>query len=243
MAQQERAAAASNLAVHIDDPCAPCESRQACLPESLIIVQYVDEAWSSHAPGAPPFRPLTPGRPGAVLNGPPFRTAIRVLREGWAETRTKRGPGSRCLCSAWKSPLVECGDGRITSAATASALTWTLLWGRTSVDQGPWRGSLNTGFLDEAKVPGWPRADWFCAHPAVAGAMPGVKGSWEFSVKNDGVLKAASANSKRTNCRGHLIVLDGVARISSLLAVGKPSFYEENEPLDAMRLSILLLET
>lgn len=51
--------------------------------------------------------------------------------------------------------------------------------------------------LDAAKVPklaAW--ADRFRAHPAVADAMPGVDKFVEYSVKNDGVLKAASTNSK-----------------------------------------------
>jgi glutathione S-transferase len=51
--------------------------------------------------------------------------------------------------------------------------------------------------LDAAKLPNlaaW--ADRFCAHPAVADVMPETDRFVEFSVNNDGVLKAAHTNSK-----------------------------------------------
>ncbi|KAE8793765.1 glutathione S-transferase U17-like [Hordeum vulgare] len=166
--------------------------------ESLIIVQYVDEAWSSHAPALLPSDPYARAaeRFWAQYVDDKFPTAIRVLRGRLGGDKDEAAVQVRAALQRLEVALVECGGGKdyfggdgvgYLDIALGSHLGWIRAVERIA----------ELRLLDEAKVPklaAW--ADRFCAHPAVADAMPGVERFVEFSVKNDGVLKAASANSK-----------------------------------------------
>uniref|UniRef100_A0ACD5TN74 Uncharacterized protein n=1 Tax=Avena sativa TaxID=4498 RepID=A0ACD5TN74_AVESA len=160
--------------------------------ESLIIVQYVDEVWASQGPAILPSDPYARATErfwGQYVDDK-LPSAIRVLRGKVAGDKDEAAAQVAAALQHLEEACVQCGQGKdyfggdsigYLDIALGSHVGWVRAVERMA------RVSL----LDAAKLPSlaaW--ADRFCAHPGVADVMPDTDRFVEFSVKNDGVLKA-----------------------------------------------------
>uniref|UniRef100_A0ACD5TIM4 Uncharacterized protein n=1 Tax=Avena sativa TaxID=4498 RepID=A0ACD5TIM4_AVESA len=160
--------------------------------ESLIIVQYVDEVWASQGPAILPSDPYARAAErfwGQYVDDK-FPSAIRVLRGKVAGDKDEAAAQVAAALQHLEEAFVQCGEGKDYFGGDSIgyldiALGSHVGWVRT-VER-----MARVSLLDAAKLPNlavW--ADRFCAHPAVADVMPDTDRFVEFSVKNDGVLKA-----------------------------------------------------
>ncbi|CAL4940278.1 unnamed protein product [Urochloa decumbens] len=171
------------------------------ISESLVIVQYIDEVWSSS--GAP-----------AILPADPY---TRALHRFWAQyIDDKLPPAIRTL----RATDAAAGD-KDQAAGQMSAALQLLEEAFVKLSQGKdYFGGDSVGYLDIALVShvGWVKAvekmagvslldrakvpnlvawaDRLCAHPAVADAIPDADKFVEFSVKYGSFSKPINSGAK-----------------------------------------------
>ncbi|CAN6288977.1 unnamed protein product [Urochloa humidicola] len=173
------------------------------ISESLVIVQYIDEVWSSGG-----------GAPAAILPADPY---TRALHRFWAQYIDDKFPSAiRTL----RATDAAAGD-KEQAAEQLSAALQLLDEAFVKLSQGKrYFGGESVGYLDIALVShvGWVKAvekmaevsvldkakvpnlvawaDRLCAHPAVADAIPDADKFVEFSVKYGSFSKPINTGAK-----------------------------------------------
>lgn len=155
------------------------------LSESLIIVQYIDEVWSSGAPAA--ILPADPyaravQRFWAQYVDDKMHPAIRVLKGTYDGDKEQAAGHLSAALQLLEEAFAQLGQGKryfggdsvgYLDIALVSHVGWV-----KAVEK-----IAGVTLLDEAKVPNlvaW--ADRLCAHPAVVDAIPDADKFVEFSV-------------------------------------------------------------
>ncbi|XP_006661977.1 glutathione S-transferase U17-like [Oryza brachyantha] len=168
------------------------------IAESLVIVEYIDEAWAS-SNGAPAILPRDPYRRAverfwAHYVDDKFPQGIRVLRGSEAGgDKNKAAEEMSAALQHLEEAFARCSQGKhyfggdsigYLDIALGSHLGWVRAVEKIAGVQ----------LLDDAKVPNlaaW--ADRFCAHPAVVDVMPDADKLVQFTVEHAALLKAVNA--------------------------------------------------
>ncbi|XP_057509218.1 glutathione S-transferase U17-like [Actinidia eriantha] len=164
--------------------------------ESLIIVQYIDEVWTS----GPTILPSDPydraiARFWAAFVDDKWYPALKELRmaEG-EEAKTAALEKMMEMMALWEDAFAKCGKGKgffggdcigYLDIAFGSFLGWL----RVTEEMGEIK------LIDEAKTPGltgW--AERFCSHEAVKGVIPETEKLVELAKKFQAIAKAQSQN-------------------------------------------------
>ncbi|XP_057509219.1 glutathione S-transferase U17-like [Actinidia eriantha] len=164
--------------------------------ESLIIVQYIDEVWTT----GPTILPSDPydraiARFWAAFVDDKWYPALKELRmaEG-EEAKTAALEKLMEMMALWEDAFAKCGKGKgffggdcigYLDIAFGSFLGWL----RVTEEM------LEIKLIDEAKTPGlagW--AERFCSHEAVRGVIPETEKLIELAKKFQAIAKAQSQN-------------------------------------------------
>ncbi|WVZ57437.1 hypothetical protein U9M48_007821 [Paspalum notatum var. saurae] len=172
--------------------------------ESLVIVQYIDEVWSSSSSGGAPAAAILPADPytravhrfWAQYADDKVPSAVRILKGTDAGDKEQAAGQLAAALQLLEQAFVELSHGKRYFGGDSVAYLDIAL-----VSHVGWVKAVEkiagVALLDKAKVPNlvaW--ADRLCAHPAVADAIPDADKFVEYSVKYGSFSKPINGPAK-----------------------------------------------